>query len=68
MLRDHCLQQCYSLSEPAMDETRILTFRHLLEKHEARAGRANLLLRFEKASPTQKTSLKPSKTASTQGA
>ena len=56
MLRGHCLQQCYSLSEPAMDETRILAFRHLLEKHEARAGRADLLLRFEQASPTCATS------------
>ena len=37
MLRIHCLQQWYGLSDPAMEEelyeTTILNFRHLLERH-----------------------------------
>ena len=33
MLRIHLLQQWYSLSDRIPDETTILTFRHLLEKH-----------------------------------
>jgi IS5 family transposase len=49
MLRIHLMQQCYSLSDPAMedalieeripDETTILAFRQLLEKHELGAWR-----------------------------